>query len=482
MKYIEFIKNNFDDIKKNKIHLYRFNLNEHVIFEKYFVDDFADRISLVEKYFNEIQHNNKIFSVQDNNILEWRINSISTDKLKATLVREGYPLSYTKYNDLIITKSRSFKEHLKEHSDNEYVPTDEVYFEQFLPLYERLATKFKLELNEMFERFDNSMYHVSEVDDRTIFDVYDNLSKDKSFKFEGYNRYPLYIRYGETNYRVNNGNNCPMSQSEKVCVLNLNLHESRFNTFGIFSKRNVNESTLNEGLITSVGSDKLCRLIDRMYPNLFYAKKLQQGNRNLVLFSILPEKATVEILESVRKRLDVAGWVIASVQYRTQTQIKNIPGNVIDDSLINNAPKGTYIALLCESKQGTDVTQIVMNEYKYLYHATPIKYVKAIERNGLSPRTQSKKRYHPERIYLGTDEKQTYILAKELAANSKREDNFKHEYDKRDGEYAILKIDLSKLIDGTTFSADPLYKYGVFTKSNIPPSAIESVKLFNVVK
>lgn len=101
-----------------------------------------------------------------------------------------------------------------------------------------------------------------------------------------------------------------------------------------------------------------------------------------------------------------------------------------------------------------------------LYHLTPKSRVRKIMTIGLTPKTCSKKSYHPERIYLFTKELSQDELYNWIFQFSECE----NEKTIKQG-YVVLKIDRSKCPNIKIF-ADPNLDGGVFTVDNIPPTAI----------
>jgi len=100
---------------------------------------------------------------------------------------------------------------------------------------------------------------------------------------------------------------------------------------------------------------------------------------------------------------------------------------------------------------------------KYLYHTTPVSRWEKIEKIGLTPKSQSKLSYHPERIYLAFDEKEVA----ELGDMFKRWKNEPH---------LILQIDTHRVPGKFRLFDDPNFKgYGAYTLNNIPPYAIKVV-------
>jgi hypothetical protein len=102
------------------------------------------------------------------------------------------------------------------------------------------------------------------------------------------------------------------------------------------------------------------------------------------------------------------------------------------------------------------------------YHLTPDIYLDSIQKEGLTPRTESKLSPHPERIYLYLNSQSSLkTLAGALWHASRYKDKVK--------KYHILEIDLSQLTDHK-FYADPhsAWSYiAIYTNQSIPPPAIK---------
>lgn len=113
-----------------------------------------------------------------------------------------------------------------------------------------------------------------------------------------------------------------------------------------------------------------------------------------------------------------------------------------------------------EPKNQDDVNSYV-RAMNYIYHVTPEKYMKKIEKHGLIPSFKNKFFAYPERIYFFIDKtspEEIYGLKQQLKQNNEK--------------YCLLVIDVSKIPNNVSFYLDPNYTYGVYTKDNIPFSAI----------
>ena len=114
---------------------------------------------------------------------------------------------------------------------------------------------------------------------------------------------------------------------------------------------------------------------------------------------------------------------------------------------------------------------------KKAYHLTPDIYLDSIQRDGLTPRTESKLAPHPERIYLYLNHSSSLkTLASDLWHASSYKDRVK--------KYHILEIDLTQLSDHK-FYADPhssVSYIAIYTNQSIPPSAIKVLGIIPVEK
>jgi hypothetical protein len=111
------------------------------------------------------------------------------------------------------------------------------------------------------------------------------------------------------------------------------------------------------------------------------------------------------------------------------------------------------------------------------YHLTPDIYLDSIQKEGLTPRTESKLSPHPERIYLYLNPSSSLkTLARDLWHASSYKDRVK--------KYHILEIDLTQLSDHK-FYADPhssVSYVAIYTNQSIPPSAIKVLGTIPVEK
>ena len=155
-------------------------------------------------------------------------------------------------------------------------------------------------------------------------------------------------------------------------------------------------------------------------------------------------------VEKIKKSMDFFGYYLSAPR---------------EDRLI----PGTWSWLQFEPKfQDTPVD--IRGEEKVLYHITPKYNEGKITHIGFSPRSKNVLFDFPNRVYFmrGSCGKLKILgLADQLRRVNPSEGN--------DGRYCLFTINLDKVPQDVVFYADPNYRYGVYTTSNIPPEAIVSV-------
>lgn len=134
-------------------------------------------------------------------------------------------------------------------------------------------------------------------------------------------------------------------------------------------------------------------------------------------------------------------------------------------SLINNlgyfiADKGWETKLMKKiTIEGKYYEEPVTNIPKIMYHTTATPNVPKIMRQGLSPKTRSKREYHPERVYLTPQLKFAEWFKNAFKSFGKHQ------------EFTILKIDTTGLDLKVYVDPQSIWE-GYYTLDNIPPSHI----------
>lgn len=124
-----------------------------------------------------------------------------------------------------------------------------------------------------------------------------------------------------------------------------------------------------------------------------------------------------------------------------------------------------------ESKFLADITDLIYSKYKKLYHITPARNFRSIEKKGLIPRSYNKRSDYPDRVYfLKTDNAAEY----ESLAKSSNPDIH---------EWSLLEIDISREpVTGRRyrFYNDPFMNNAVFTYDNIHPGLVTLKRTFRI--
>lgn len=142
-------------------------------------------------------------------------------------------------------------------------------------------------------------------------------------------------------------------------------------------------------------------------------------------------------------------------------------GMFISKKDVYNREDGGYLFKFVIEPKFSDV-EFQLNkcdEIQFLYHITKISKVEKILKKGLNPKSSNSEFDYPDRIYLGINPDE---LEKELSTRFKRLN--------KGVDYAMLRIDISKIPDNVKFNIDPNYSDGIFTSGNIPPTAIDLFK------
>jgi hypothetical protein len=224
------------------------------------------------------------------------------------------------------------------------------------------------------------------------------------------------------------------------------------------------ELNLQEGLIKTTPIGEAVYILKKQFPNWIF--QYEKGNKDFTI-EILKIKDGIqsEYFEKLLPLLNNLGYFISYMEiYGDGIEIKDKYNEKIVKNAFQN-PKIHSIYLECEAKFDQKVNKIP----PFLYHVAPLKNWEKIQKIGLVPRSRSKKAFHPERVYLGKDEKNTSTLASIFSPIEGIKDwvLLKIDTDKIPGEYLKLYI-------------DPNFKYGYYTLNNIPPQAIEKIKEINI--
>jgi hypothetical protein len=220
---------------------------------------------------------------------------------------------------------------------------------------------------------------------------------------------------------------------------------------------------LKEGLIKTTPIGEAIFILKKQFPNWLF--QYEKGDKDFTI-EILKIKDGIQLkyFEKLLSLLNNLGYFISYIEiYGDDIKIKDKYNEKVVKNAFQN-PKIHSIYLECEAKFDQKVNKIP----EFLYYVAPLRSWEKIQKIGLVPKSRSKKAYHPERIYLGKDEKNTSDLAPKF---------YQFEGIK---DWVLLKINTNMVPgDYLRLYYDPNFKYGYYTLNNIPPQAIEKIKEIN---
>lgn len=220
------------------------------------------------------------------------------------------------------------------------------------------------------------------------------------------------------------------------------------------------ELNLKEGLTKTTPIGEAVHILKKQFPSWIF--QYEKGNKDFSVEILkIKEGIQLEYFEKLLPLLNNLGYFISYMEiYGEDTSIKDR----YNEKTVKNAfqdPKIHSIYLECEAKFDQKVNKVP----EILYHVTPLRNWEKIQKIGLVPKSRSKRSYHPERVYLGKDEKNTIKLAP------------KFYQDTGINKWVLLKINTDSInANYLRLYYDPNFKYGYYTLNNIPPYAIEKVK------
>jgi len=217
---------------------------------------------------------------------------------------------------------------------------------------------------------------------------------------------------------------------------------------------------IQEGLIKTTPIGEAVYILKKQFPNWIF--QYDKGDKDFTIEILkIKEGIQPEYFEKLIPLLNNLGWFISYIEiYGDGIEIKDKYNEKIVKNAFQNK-KVHSIYLECEAKFDQKVNKIP----SFLYHVAPLRSWDKIQKIGLIPKSRSKKAYHPERVYLGKDEKNTSNLAPKFYQSEGIKD------------WVLLKINTNMVPgDYLRLYYDPNFKYGYYTLNNIPPQAIEKVK------
>lgn len=216
--------------------------------------------------------------------------------------------------------------------------------------------------------------------------------------------------------------------------------------------------------INPVDVDKVINILNKEFGEYIkFNFRIRQKDSYFIKMQLI--KLREGILDELKKKLDSLGYYVAN-----EYEFNNYEIDMEKTSLDNLSKRFLYTRkfnLQIEPKYDSPI-----NPESFTYHVTPdFNWIK-VRTLGLTPKTQSKIAYHPERIYLlnKADMGDIDQFAISLWEHSKNKKIIKN--------MELLKIDMSKL-KNHKFYEDPNMSDdadAIYTYENIPPYAISHIK------
>lgn len=245
-----------------------------------------------------------------------------------------------------------------------------------------------------------------------------------------------------------------------------NLQNAGFIPFGYKNKysrkprRPDIDALVFEGLITSQPAWKVLEIVKKRYPLIDCFR-----DRNNV-FIIGSANITNDIIEDLSALFNTLGYFSSEIITRLGDKIITMkPYEYINEPF-------DQIKIVFEPK--FDIEEY--NIPTILFHVAPKRSIEKILKIGLTPKSRSKRTFHPERVYLVKNKRAANSLRTNFVNDATNE---LREYGNSLSDWGLLKIDTSRL-DTKLFKLfiDPNFKqYGkeyvsFFTLNTIPPKAI----------
>lgn len=216
----------------------------------------------------------------------------------------------------------------------------------------------------------------------------------------------------------------------------------------------LSEISLNEGIFKTYPIDKAVRYVKTLFglnDNQIGVFDGAGGNPNV-------KRIVVKILDTednnraIDKAMNLCGYV-------RSTEMKI--GDFVEINFISRY----------EEKDITDEVR----RMGHIRHITPLYNVGKIKRVGFVPKSSNSRFNYPDRIYFFAGNTPMFEIGYQIL------DFHKHNRSKGDKDaYAVISVDTNKIPEAVHFHYDPNYAMGIYTMENIPPSAIDGIKEYNV--
>jgi hypothetical protein len=210
------------------------------------------------------------------------------------------------------------------------------------------------------------------------------------------------------------------------------------------------EFEIYEGLITSRPLHTVISILSKKYTVKANYTHNTFSLRYIFLNDIKTAKKQLQEILAITNNL---GWFPAFISSYNESNTYTNSKYSIED--FTNFIDNNFLEILFTFEAKYDIP--VEKYPSILYHVCNINVADKILKYGLSPKTRSKKAYHPERIYITKTLNDAYLIA----------NNFKTETQK---DFAILKIDTKTVKDYLQLFKDPNFiERGYYTLNHITP-------------
>jgi hypothetical protein len=189
----------------------------------------------------------------------------------------------------------------------------------------------------------------------------------------------------------------------------------------------------------------------------------EDGNKNFsesIFIKFTNVNINSDDIRKLIKGLDICGYFPSMFGYYDndnqslkKSTIYHVLGNNDNIDYVLNLGY-PIVQIECEARFNTKIEDLENT----LYHLTNRKYLDNILKKGLRSRTESKKAYHPERIYMGKTKEDCMNLLYQLDKNV---------------IWSLIKVDITKL--QITIFQDPDYDDGVYCDGTIEPSRLSVI-------
>jgi len=216
---------------------------------------------------------------------------------------------------------------------------------------------------------------------------------------------------------------------------------------------------INEGLIRSATPDQVLKILTKYLgtENVWLAEGLSKGTNKI---NIEFNSENSDKMDEIHKRMiGIFGWFLSSIAtddlaqpFLEREDVDHISSNIGETAKLLKEHEDEII-FIYEPK----FDKLNTDKIDTLYHITDSDNTDKIEKQGLIPKSKSKKSIHPERIYLGTN----------------KEDLLDGPLSEWVNKPVLYEIDNREL--NLKLHKDVNMENAVYTTDNIPPSKLKRI-------